>query len=101
MVTFSMSDNDVGERRQDEGAANTISAHFPGGFALAGSGIDAEHERKDVKGGGDVENLEDEVPCRTAGGDEEEVDIAGAEDGGIEGLCNERDTWIIVRLCEA
>ncbi|KFY13751.1 hypothetical protein V491_06306, partial [Pseudogymnoascus sp. VKM F-3775] len=46
----------------------------------------ARHEEEDVERGDDVEDLEDEVPVVLARSLEEEVDVAGAKDEGVEAL---------------
>jgi hypothetical protein len=92
VVVALFSEDEVYEWREDECSAEAVGAELPGCFALAGAGVDAEHEQQDVEGGEDVEDLEDEVPYRGCWVGEEEVDIAGAEDAGIEGLGDEGDT---------
>lgn len=93
VVLALFSEDEVYEWREDECSAEAVGAELPGCFALAGAGVDAEHEQQDVEGGEDVEDLEDEIPYRGCWVGEEEVDIAGAEDAGIEGLGDEGDTF--------
>ncbi|KFZ03772.1 hypothetical protein V502_10676 [Pseudogymnoascus sp. VKM F-4520 (FW-2644)] len=99
-------DDDVGEWRapgllgdhgdegaEEEGAEERVGAEAIGHLALAGAGEDAGHDEEDVERGDDVEDFEDEVPVVVVGVLPEEVDVAGAEDEGIEGLGDDGDTW--------
>jgi hypothetical protein len=77
----------------EQRAAYDGCTHFPGNFALAGTRVGPAHYEDGVEGREDVEHLEEEVPWYLL---VEEVEVAGAEDGGVEDLCYKGDTWFVV-----
>lgn len=87
------------EGAEEEGAEERVGAEAVGHFALAGACKDAKHEDEDVERGDNVEDFEDEVPEVDLGLSPENVDVAGAEDDGVEGLGNDGDTLGTVRAC--
>jgi len=74
------------EGGEQQGGQQGVEAEAPGLLALARARVDARHEEEDVERGEDIEDFEEEVPVVGRGGAPEEVDVAGAEDEGVEGL---------------
>ena len=79
-----------GKRRQNNRSSQHRSAKLPRQLPLARPGVDPLHDAENVKGGEDVEGLEDDVP---GGVLTEEVEVAGAEDEGVEDLGDEGDAF--------
>lgn len=71
------------EGREDSGSGQAGGAKFPGLLALAGAGVDAQHDKDYVEGGEDVEGFEDGVP-EGVGEVREEIQVAGYEDKAVE-----------------
>lgn len=87
-------EDQVPKGRDDEGSEQAVHAHLPGLLALTGAGVDAGHEEDDVQGRQSVKDLEGEVPRVLGilgGARGEDVQVAGAEDEGVQGLGDERD----------
>lgn len=80
--------------RCDQAAEEAERAEPPCLLPFSRPRVHAHHEEDDVKGRADVEDLEAKVPPLFEGVEAgpEEVDIAGYEDEGIEGLGDEGDT---------
>lgn len=81
--------NHHGKGRQNERATRDHGAQLPSDLSLARSRVDPLHDTKDVERGQDVEDLEAKVPRRAL---LEDVEISGAEDGGVQDLGDEGDT---------
>ena len=56
-------EDEVPERRHDNGAGQTVETKLPCLFAFACACIHAGHEEDDVQRGQRVEDLERKVPC--------------------------------------
>ncbi|KAJ6442577.1 mannosylphosphorylation protein (Mnn4) [Purpureocillium lavendulum] len=69
--------------RQHERDAQDAAAHLPRQLALARPRVDPLHDAEDVKRRQDVEDLEEQVPHRVL---DEDVEVARAEDEGVEAL---------------
>ena len=82
------------EGREEQRAGEAGGAKASSSLALEGAGVDAQHDEDDVDGGGDVEDLEEEVPDAdeavllvvVEGVRVEEVYVAGAKDDGVQRL---------------
>lgn len=77
------------ERRRNQTTTKTKCAKFPCLLTLSSARIHTKHDKQDVEGRENVEYLEDEVP---PGVNVEEIEVARAEDKGVESLGDQRHT---------
>lgn len=85
----------VPKRCDDGRCPKTIQAKLPRLFPFPRPRVDARHQKDDVQRAKHIEDLEAKVPCMLPvgrRGDLEEVEVAGAEDDGIEDLGEQRYT---------
>lgn len=79
-----------GEGRYEQRAEETGCTELPCQLSLSCPGEHPLHDSDYVKGGQDVEDLEDAVVQDSL---PEEISVTRQKDDAIEDLCNERDTW--------
>jgi len=80
-----------GKRREQQAPAEHDGAHLPRKLPLSAAGEHPLHHAEDVEAREEVEGLKDDIPDGLLLVGVEEVDVARAEDGGIQDLGNEGD----------
>ena len=86
--------NQLHNRRGDQAPRGTVQPQLVALFPFPGPSIYAHHEKDDVCAANNIEHLQEKVPPHLPvpkRGQPEEVEVAGAEDGNIQDLRDERD----------